>query len=144
MPGPKRGLLVAAVLAALISCTAAIYEDQAGTFDWYKQFVGRPLSVSHIPGRGRAIVATEQNLLASVDTHSGSVAWRRPYTEQDSLANVLVLQLPAKYQSSKGAQDDVRNLPPAIVLAASRGGKTLRAWDAADGGFRWVCSMRSK
>lgn len=135
MQGPKRGLLVAAVLC-LISCTAAIYEDQAGTFDWYKQFVGRPISVTHIPGRGRAIVATEQNLLASVDTHSGSVAWRRPYTEQDSLTNVLVMQLPAKYQLSKAAQDGVQNLPPAIVLAASRGGKTLRAWDAADGGFR--------
>lgn len=116
---------VVAAAAALIMVlsagpAAAIYEDQAGTFDWYKQFVGRPQSVLFVPGKERVFLSTQQNLLASLHTRGGgAVAWRRHYPQpQDSLDSVLLLQ------------------SPALALAASNGGKTLRAWDAMDGGFR--------
>jgi hypothetical protein len=123
MLGPNRACLAAAV-ALLITCcvgpAAAIYEDQAGTFDWYKQFIGRPQTVFFTPGKERVFLTTQQNLLTSLQTKAGSVAWRRQYTEQDSLDNVLILQ------------------SPALLLAASNGGKTLRAWEAMEGAFRWV------
>lgn len=126
MLGPRRVSLahtaaVASVLLALCSLiapAAAIYEDQAGTFDWHKQFVGRPQAVLFSPGKERVFLTTGQNLVASLQTKTGSIAWRRQYTQHDSLDSVLVLQ------------------QPSLVLAASNGGKTLRAWDALEGGFR--------
>lgn len=123
MLGPSRACLAAAVAVLITFCVgpaAAIYEDQAGTFDWYKQFIGRPQTVLFTPGKERVFLITQQNLLTSLQTKAGSVAWRRQYTEQDSLDNVLILQ------------------SPAVLLAASNGGKTLRAWDVMEGGFRWV------
>lgn len=127
MLGPRGACLVAAAVAVVIilsaSPAAAIYEDQAGTFDWYKQFVGRPNSVLFSPGKERVFLATQQNLLASLQTKTGSVAWRRHYPVQDSLDNVLLLQ------------------SPSVVLTTSNGGKTLRAWDAMEGGFR--CAVPS-
>lgn len=116
--GRSAACLLLLITLVAICPAAAIYEDQAGTFDWYKQFVGRPISASFTPGKERVYLHTEQNILASLQTKTGSAAWRRQYTEQDSLDSVLVVP------------------NPSIVLAASRGGKTLRAWDAAEGGFR--------
>lgn len=116
-PGPRACLLL--LLSFILSSASAIYEDQAGTFDWYKQYIGQPNTVQFIPGRERVYVATSQNLLASLQTKAGSVAWRRRYTDQDPLGKILALQ------------------KPAIVLAVSKGGKYLRAWDVVDGGFRW-------
>jgi hypothetical protein len=121
MPGPRNATLAAVAAVLIISLAGpatAIYEDQAGTFDWYKQFVGRPQSVLFSPGKERVFLSTQQNLLASLQTKTGTVSWRRRYTDQDSLDGVLVLQ------------------SPSLALAASNGGKTLRAWDAMEGGFR--------
>lgn len=116
-PGCRACLFL--LLSVLLSSASAIYEDQAGTFDWYKQYVGQPNAVAFIPGRERIYVATNQNLLASLQTKAGSVAWRHKYTAQDTLDKILALQ------------------KPALVLAASKGGKYLRAWDALEGGFKW-------
>jgi hypothetical protein len=109
----------ALLLLLLLGPAWAIYEDQAGTFDWYKQYVGKPTSVTFLPGKERVFLTAQQSLLASLHTKAGSVAWRRKYTEQDPLDKAVALQ------------------KPALLLAASKGGKYVRAWDALDGGFRW-------
>jgi hypothetical protein len=106
-------------LLLLLGPAWAIYEDQAGTFDWYKQYVGRPTSVAFLPGKERVFLSTQQNLLASLHTKAGSVAWRRKYTEKDPLEKAVALQ------------------KPALLLTASKGGKYVRAWDALEGGFKW-------
>eukprot|EP00882_Tetradesmus_deserticola_P017815 GHRQ01019108.1.p2 GENE.GHRQ01019108.1~~GHRQ01019108.1.p2 ORF type:complete len:198 (+),score=34.15 GHRQ01019108.1:599-1192(+) len=111
------------VLLLLLGPAWAIFEDQAGTFDWYKQFVGRPRSVAFLPGKERVFVATQQSLLASLHTKTGSVAWRRKYTEQDPLEKTVALQ------------------KPALLIAASKGGKYVRAWEALEGGFKWEALM---
>jgi hypothetical protein len=106
-------------LLLLLGPAWAIYEDQAGTFDWYKQYVGRPSAVVFLPGKERVFLTTQQHLLASLHTKAGSVAWRRKYTEQDPLEKAVALQ------------------KPALLLAASKGGKHVRAWDALEGSFKW-------
>jgi hypothetical protein len=107
------------VLCLLATPAAAIYEDQVGTYDWYKQYVGRPVAAAFLPGKERVFVSTSQHLLASLSTQSGSVVWRRAHTQADSLDAMLTVQ------ASTG-----------LVLAASSGGKLLRAWDALEGSFR--------
>lgn len=117
-PAAAAALLLLAA-AACLAPVSAIFEDQAGTYDWYKQYVGRPRDVAFLPGREQLYLASQQNLLASLGGATGSVAWRRKYTQQDALdALVLVPK-------------------PPLVAAASNGGKYVRAWDAAEGGFRW-------
>lgn len=117
--GPWRQALVPLVLLHLVGYAAAIYEDQVGTFDWYKQYVGRPKTIAFVPGRERVYLSTSQNLVASLQSKSGSIAWRQKYTEQDPLDSFLALH------------------KPALVLTASRGCKHLRSWDALDGSFKW-------
>lgn len=107
------------LLCVLLPPTLAIYEDQVGVFDWYKQSIGQPHSIAFVPGRERFYAATDQNLLASVQTKAGSISWRRKYTDQDPLEAYVVLQ------------------KPAVVVAASNGGKHLRTWDALSGTFKW-------
>ena len=74
-----------------------LYEDQAGTYDWYnwnqikfsykkiqfnkffrrQQYVGRPL-FSHVDyGSKKFFVATDQNLLSSLNIKNGNIAWRK-------------------------------------------------------------------
>lgn len=120
-PAVRPEWLVLLLLPTLLApaCVVAIYEDQAGTFDWYKQYVGRPTSVTFIPGKERLYLTTEQQLLASLQTRAGSVAWRRKYSASDPLEKALALQ------------------KPAVVIAASRACKHVRAWDASEGGFKW-------
>lgn len=113
----------ALLLLLLLAPAWAIFEDQAGTYDWYKQYVGRPTTVAFLPGKERVFLSTQQNLLASLHTKAGSVAWRRKYTEQDPLEKAVALQ------------------KPALLLAASKGGKYVRAWDALEGGFKWEVVM---
>lgn len=116
---PPAWRVASLVLCLLATPAAAIYEDQVGTYDWYKQYVGRPVAAAFLPGKERVFVSTSQHLLASLSTQSGSVVWRRAHTQADSLDAMLTVQ------ASTG-----------LVLAASSGGKLLRAWDALEGSFR--------
>jgi hypothetical protein len=113
-------LCVLLLLAQLPQPVVAIFEDQAGTFDWYKQYVGRPLSAAFLPGKERVFVSTQQQLLASLQAQSGSVVWRRKHTPQDTLEGMLALP------------------SPALLLSMSSAGKVVRAWDTLEGSFRCV------
>ncbi|GBF96686.1 ER membrane complex subunit 1 [Raphidocelis subcapitata] len=119
----KRLPLLLAALLLLLACgaapAAALYEDQAGTFDWHRQHIGEVLYAAHGGGRDRFYVATAQGIAAAVSAADGAVAWRRTHPEEDPLAAAVAL---AK---------------PSLLVVASRGGRHLRAWGAADGALRW-------
>ncbi|KAL1516882.1 hypothetical protein ABEB36_000719 [Hypothenemus hampei] len=62
-------------LTILIHLTLALYEDQVGKFDWKRSFVGKVKYVS-LEAR-RIIVATEENVLASLSMNTGDIQWRQ-------------------------------------------------------------------
>jgi outer membrane protein assembly factor BamB len=115
---PRTLLLAAAALACFARGAAAMYEDQAGTFDWHRQHVGEVVAAGYAPGRDRFYVATSQSVVAALSAADGSIAWRRTYTDDDPLGAAL----PAAR--------------PAALVAASGGGRYVRAWDA-NGGLKW-------
>lgn len=71
--------------------------------------VTRPL---HFP-------TTSQGLVAAISAADGAIAWRRTYPVEDPLGDTIVLS------------------KPSCVVAASKGGRTVRAWDAAEGALKW-------
>jgi hypothetical protein len=78
-------LLNRALLAALSIATSwALQESEAGVVDWHKKLVGVPLSGSpstapvfhRFAERSFVLTATENNVLAALDTKDGSVGAR--------------------------------------------------------------------
>ncbi|XP_076263953.1 ER membrane protein complex subunit 1 [Rhynchophorus ferrugineus] len=62
-------------LTILVHVTLALYEDQVGKFDWKLSFVGKVKFVS-LEAK-RIIVATEENVLASLNLKNGDIHWRQ-------------------------------------------------------------------
>lgn len=58
-----------------INNTSALYEDQVGKIDWKKSFIGRT-KFSYLDNK-RAIVATEENAIASIYLKNGQIQWRQ-------------------------------------------------------------------
>ncbi|XP_030753739.1 ER membrane protein complex subunit 1 [Sitophilus oryzae] len=71
-------------LTILIHLTVALYEDQVGKFDWKRSFVGKVKFVSF--EAKRIIVATEENVLATLNLNNGDIQWRQ------------ILEDPSNYQ----------------------------------------------
>ncbi|KAJ9518790.1 hypothetical protein QJQ45_026065 [Haematococcus lacustris] len=105
------------VVAALAAPTRAMFEDQAGTFDWYKSFVGHVLSGSFHAVKPRLYLGTEQGVAAALNLRDGSIAWRHKLPDADAPRTTLLLDNPALF----------------VTLS---GGK-LRAWDQTEGVLRW-------
>jgi hypothetical protein len=119
MPGCSAWLLPLLLLAPQLICVSGMYEDQLGTFDWYKQLVGEVTHASLAPGGDRLFVgSTAAHLVAALSKADGSIAWRRTFTPADSFGASLTLS------------------KPALLITASRGGKYVRGWDA-EGNFKW-------
>ncbi len=115
-------------MAILFPTTAyGLYEDQAGQSDWYQQHIG---GISHaefaFKSRERIFLATESNVVASLDLRDGSIAWRQVLAESDSVEAVALLPKPAAFAS------------------LSSGGRHLRLWQAHDGGLLWEQLVETK
>ena len=124
-----RVAVVMAIGAVLLLCTCplavrAIYEDQAGQYDWLKQHVGR-VKLAQLVSRPRArlYVASEAGALAAVAPANGRLLWRKVLAEGDTISHLQVA----------GSQ----------VLTLSDGGRQLRAWDADTGAALWAVAAGS-
>ncbi|XP_037074666.1 ER membrane protein complex subunit 1-like [Pollicipes pollicipes] len=106
------------LLSCLILKVLALYEDQAGKFDWRQQMVGRPAHVlfdaSGAGGYKRLVMATEDNVLAALNHKSGQLIWRR-VLERGESGHIHLL------------------LPSNGDLVTYSGHNLLRVWCAATG-----------
>lgn len=50
-----------------------LFEDQAGTYDWRQQYVGRPTFSHFDQNMGKVFLATDQNLLAAINSKNGNI-----------------------------------------------------------------------
>ncbi|KAJ7555394.1 hypothetical protein O6H91_05G035400 [Diphasiastrum complanatum] len=130
---PAFGLLLLLVLSMLmlLGCIwpqpcNALYEDQVGMWDWYQQYIGK---VTHAvfqtqgTGRKRVLVATDENVIASLNLRKGEILWRHALGETESI-NALEIAA-GKY---------------AVTLSA---GCNLRAWNLPDGTLIWETHLQT-
>jgi hypothetical protein len=81
-----RGWTLAA--AALVGCLAlaaaprawGLHEDQVGSYDWHKQFLGDATLAATAGAKGnkRAFVSTAQGAIGALDLKSGEIGTRVP------------------------------------------------------------------
>ena len=113
-------------IIALLYCaklSLALYEDQAGLFDWHQQYVG---AVKHVEfdqcGQSvckRIIVSTDQHVIASLSMRTGEIAWRQ-----------------IQEKSETGEIDDMLLLDTNLLVSMG-GGRSLRCFSAAMGSLNW-------
>ncbi|XP_060541269.1 LOW QUALITY PROTEIN: ER membrane protein complex subunit 1 [Pantherophis guttatus] len=122
-------LLVLSLLLHLLSWlpppAGAVYEDQVGKFDWRQQYVGK-LKFAFLeasPASKKLIVATEENVVAALNSRSGEILWRHvdKGTPEGAVDAMLI-----------HGQD---------AITVSNGGRLLRSWETNIGGLNWEVLM---
>lgn len=89
-------------LTILIHLTLALYEDQVGKFDWKRSFVGKVKFVSL--EATRIIVATEENVLASLNIKTGDIQWRQ-VLEDPGTSQIEYLQVGKEILTVSGSKN---------------------------------------
>ena len=74
-------LLLLTLLGVLFSNVGAMFKDQAGSTDWFRENIGR-VHTAAFPKQQRGnkqhvYVATDENILASLNLRSGATVWRQ-------------------------------------------------------------------
>lgn len=119
--GAPPALLVLALLGLFCLPCYSIFEDQVGVWDWHQQYIGK---VKHATfqtqgaGRKRVVVATEQNVLASLNLRKGEIFWKHVLGDSDKVDGLDIAL--GKY-----------------VITLSERGSTIRAWHLPDGQLVW-------
>ncbi|KAK7496801.1 hypothetical protein BaRGS_00012010 [Batillaria attramentaria] len=114
----------AAGFLSLFLLTKALYEDQAGTYDWKQDNVGK---VTHVHWESvglsstgkKLFVATERNTLASLNTHDGAIGWRQ-VAEEGTRGKIDTLLYNGNY-----------------IITVQAGGKFVRSWHSQTGNLHW-------
>ncbi|GIL85172.1 hypothetical protein Vretifemale_13572 [Volvox reticuliferus] len=86
----KLILFMLVALAAVQGATA-MFEDQAGTYDWYRQHIGLISSASFHPSKPRVCFATAQSVVGCLNLRDGSLAWRKALGSSISSPSSLLL-----------------------------------------------------
>lgn len=114
------------IKAILFYCLAysvnALYEDQVGKFDWKQSYVGRVIHSSVDTPAKRVYVATEDNVVASMNLVDGSLLWRK----------VLESDIYGKIRTFYVGND--------VITLSGSGPYLLRGWSSKSGllTFEWV------
>lgn len=84
------GLLLALLLCGAGRLAAALFEDQAGTYDWYKAHVGLIRAAAFHPSKPRVCTATQQSVLGCLSLRDGAIAWRKQLEDGQDAAFLQV------------------------------------------------------
>lgn len=120
-------LLYFFITVLLFSFTFCLYEDQIGLFDWKRSFVGQ-IKYVHFDGstanNKRVLVSSEANVLAALNSRTGSLIWRR----------VL--------ERSNNTVDKLLHLSDHLISLSGHG-RFLRSWEPATGNLIWETNVFS-
>uniref|UniRef100_A0A8C9Y4Z3 ER membrane protein complex subunit 1 n=1 Tax=Sander lucioperca TaxID=283035 RepID=A0A8C9Y4Z3_SANLU len=112
----------------LYSTVQAVFEDQVGKFDWRQQYVGKVRFShfdSHVQSSKKVLVATENNVFASLNTRTGELFWRHvDKTGPEGNIDALL----------QHGQD-------AVLVVGN--GRLLRSWEINIGGLNWEIVLDS-
>lgn len=112
-----HGLVLLLVGLCALPLGQALYQDQAGTYDWYKSYIGHVQGGAFQKNKPRVFVTTEQGTVSSLNLRDGSIAWRHKL-EDGEVPNASL------FLDSQG-------------LFVTLSGSMLRAWEHADGSLAW-------
>ncbi|XP_070561640.1 ER membrane protein complex subunit 1-like [Ptychodera flava] len=119
----SKWLLCCIVIFSHCGPGTALYADQVGKFDWRRQFIGKSefmeFDESQSGSGRRVLVATESNVLASLNARTGEIVWRQIF------------------QSGDSGRIDAMHHKENTLLTLSGNGKYLRSWDTATGNLIW-------
>ncbi|KTF77818.1 hypothetical protein cypCar_00017491 [Cyprinus carpio] len=111
-----------AISMSLLYAASAVFEDQVGKFDWRQQFIGKvrfALFDTHSQASKKLLVATEQNVFASLNSRTGDLFWRHvDKTGPEGHIDALLMY----------GQD-------AVVVVGN--GRLLRSWETTVGGLNF-------
>ncbi|KAM9299129.1 ER membrane protein complex subunit 1 [Gastrophryne carolinensis] len=108
------------VILGTVTLTRAVYEDQVGKFDWRQQYVGRLRFAVLESGLGakKLIAATDNNVIAALNSRNGELLWR--HVDKDTV---------------EGAVDALLTYGQDAITVS--GGRVLRSWETNIGGLNW-------
>ncbi|XP_029291023.1 ER membrane protein complex subunit 1 isoform X2 [Cottoperca gobio] len=121
-------ILMCLKFMVLCSTVEAVFEDQVGKFDWRQQYVGKVRFShfdTHLQSSKKVLLATENNVFASLNTRTGELLWRHvdkigPEGNIDALL--------------QHGQD-------ALLVVGD--GRLLRSWEINVGGLNWEIVLDS-
>ncbi|KAJ3038483.1 hypothetical protein HDV00_000580 [Rhizophlyctis rosea] len=119
-----RAALIFGLLIAMLHSALALHADQAGLFDWSKQLVGTPQQAYFgvtAKGNSRLFVATDKNVVASLNPATGKPTWRQ------------VLEPNEKILALKNGHAGLFSMSG----ADGTNGVNLRLWEAQSGFVSW-------
>lgn len=104
-----------------------LFEDQVGLFDWRQSYLGKVkfsyFDVSTQSSK-RLFVGTESNVVAALNSRTGSIIWRQVLEESEGALDTLL------YREN-------------LLVSSSSNGKYLRSWDTSNGALLWESLARS-
>ena len=86
----KHQVLLLCMLAAVKSAVA-IFEEQAGEYDWYQQHVGLPAQAAFSGSGNFLYMASPSAAVASLNTNSGALQWRQLLEESETPTDLVHL-----------------------------------------------------
>ncbi|CAM8978672.1 unnamed protein product [Rhodiola kirilowii] len=116
-----RVFLLFLVFLSSVNIAFSLYEDQVGLMDWHQQYIGKvkqAIFQTQKAGRKRVVVATEENVIASLDLRRGDIFWRHVLGSNDVIDEIGIAL--GKY-----------------VVSLSSSGSILRAWNFPEGQLVW-------
>lgn len=104
-----------------------LYEDQVGLFDWRQSYLGKVkfsyFDVSTHSSK-RLFVGTESNVIAAINSRTGSIIWRQVLEEKEGMLDTLL------YRDN-------------TLISSSNAGKFIRSWDTTNGALLWESTGKS-
>ena len=112
-------LLLALIALAGVAPVYSLHEDQAGSYDWHKSFLGEATQAAFAGSKQnmRAFVSTEQGAIGAIEFKTGDLVWRHVLEDGDVVDRLMI----ASRQ----------------LLTVSSAGKYLRSWSMRDGSLLW-------
>lgn len=106
---------------------AAMYEDQAGTYDWHREHLGDVANL-YISRKQHVYAASHDATVALLSMDDGSVTWRRVQDAPGAPASLIdVLMLPK--------EDGL------VTIHATQDATMLRVWRGGNGQLVWEAPL---
>lgn len=119
--------LVCLLIFITLKQSKGLYEDQIGLFDWRQSYLGKVkfsfFDVSTHSSK-RLFVGTEANVVAALNSRTGSIIWRQVLEEKEGKLDTLL------YRDN-------------TLVSSSNAGKFIRSWDTSNGALLWEAIGKS-
>ncbi|KAF2896776.1 hypothetical protein ILUMI_09394 [Ignelater luminosus] len=113
------------VFLTFLNVAISLYEDQIGKFDWKQSYIGN-IKFGSFDSVKRVVVATDENVIASLHLKNGQIAWRQ------------ILESP------HGNQIELLHVDKEVItVSGGESGWYVRGWELNLGTILWEWTLYS-